>query len=183
MNGGSGDAAIAPSGGARRRRHAGALGAAAGSRLALTPLRRHRVQLAGPRVPAPQSPVVWRLDEPIYYRPEAGGMLVSPCDETPAEPTGMPASDPAVLTGLYERLGRLAPELAEQATVKRMWACLRTMTPIGTSRSARRHSEGAVLVRGMGGAQTAGGRGRAAGAHAGGLAHPLTRGLSPERFG
>ena len=162
----------------------GALGARAGSRLTLTPMRRHLVQLCGAGMPAPRSPVVWRLDEPVYYRPEAGGVLASPCDEVPFEPC-IPPSDPGVLSTLYEKLGRLAPALAEHAGVRRSWACLRTVTE---DRELAVGADG--RVKGLFWCAGLGGRGMTCGVAAGelmartlvGLAHPLTRSLTPERF-
>jgi D-arginine dehydrogenase len=92
--------------------------------LPLTPLRRHLVQLRAADPSLVTGPVVWRLDDEVYYRPESAGMLASPCDETPwqAEP---PPSDPAALVALTHKLERLAPALTN-AAVQRSWACLRT---------------------------------------------------------
>jgi glycine/D-amino acid oxidase-like deaminating enzyme len=163
---------------------AGALGKAAGSSLALTPMRRHLVELAGDALPGPASSVAWRVDEPVYYRPSAGGLLASPCDETPA-PVGEPETDPAVVASLGPALARLAPSFASQATVQRSWACLRTVTDdreLAVGPDAR--------VKGLYWCAGLGGRGMTCGTAAGellartmlGLAHPLTRPLSPERF-
>ncbi len=70
-------------------------------------------------------PSWWRVDSPVYFRPEAGGILASPCDETPWEP-GIPETSPAALESLASKLSELAPALAN-ARVQRSWACLRTM--------------------------------------------------------
>lgn len=160
------------------------LGAEAGSTLVLTPLRRHLVQLVGEAMPARDSPIVWRLDEPVYYRPEAGGILASPCDETPSPP-GVPESDPAAVEQLSPLLARLAPALAARAEVQRSWACLRTMT----------HDREPALgpdprVKGLYWCAGLGGRGMTCGAACGellarsllGLAHPLARSLSLDRL-
>jgi len=163
----------------------GALGAQAGSRLGLRALRRHLVYLVGRGMPRWDTPVVWRVDEPIYYRPEAGGVLASPCDEVPFEPC-LPPADPVALEQLADRLGRLAPTLAESSTVQRSWACLRTMS------DDRELAVGAdAKVKGLYWCAGLGGRGMTCGTAAGellarslvGLAHPLARTLTPERFG
>jgi D-arginine dehydrogenase len=103
------------------------LAAASGFALPLTPLRRHLVQLqaAGPRGQA--EPVVWRLEDEIYYRQQEQGLLASPCDETPW-PAEQPPNDPAALLCLTQKLERLAP-LLSGAAVHRSWACLRTFAP------------------------------------------------------
>lgn len=108
------------------------LGAAAGAPLPLTPLRRHLVQLEAVAQLNPQHPVVWRVDDAqreLYFRPESGGVLCSPCDALAAEP-GTPASDPAALELLAAKLARSAPVLSG-ARVRRAWACLRTFAPDG----------------------------------------------------
>jgi len=160
------------------------LGRTAGSPLALTPHRRHLVQLRGEQLPGPQTPVVWRVDEPVYYRPEAGGILASPCDETPTEP-GVPACDDSVVASLSAKLQRLAPKLASASTVERGWACLRTVSSDGDLTVG---PDG--RVKGLYWCAGLGGRGMSCGTAAGellartmlGLAHPLARPLSPERF-
>ena len=70
------------------------------------------------------SPVVWNLDDEVYFRSETGGLLASPCDETPFEPCLPPTSLDA-LEVLGEKLQRLSPRLAD-CSVRRSWACLRT---------------------------------------------------------
>ncbi len=164
---------------------AGKLGRVAGSRLTLTPLRRHLVYLVGRNMPTWRAPVVWRVDAPhIYCRPEAGGLLASPCDETPFEPC-IPPSDPHALEALATRLERFAPKVLESASVRRTWACLRTMTE---DRELAVGADGRVA--GLYWCAGLGGRGMSCGAAAGellarallGLSHPLLRALSPERF-
>jgi D-arginine dehydrogenase len=104
------------------------LAAASGIALPLTPLRRHLVQLQAAEPPGPLEPVVWRLEDEIYYRHQAQGLLASPCDETPW-PAEQPPNDPAALPGLTQKLERLAPVLLNGALVRRSWACLRTFAP------------------------------------------------------
>ena len=111
------------------------LGAEAGAPLPLTPLRRHLVQLEPTSATAagvtPEQPVVWRIDgeHELYFRPESGGLLCSPCDAQAWAP-GVPSSDPAALELLAGKLARSAPALAG-ARVRSAWACLRTFAPDG----------------------------------------------------
>jgi D-arginine dehydrogenase len=100
------------------------LGAVSGAALPLTPMRRHLVQLRAAGAARAQMPVVWRLEDEVYFRPESGGLLASPCDET-AWPAGVPVNDPAALLMLAQKLQRTAPTLAS-AQVSHAWACLRT---------------------------------------------------------
>ena len=162
----------------------GALGKAAGSALKLTPYRRHLVQLGGSNMPGPQSPVAWCIDEPLYFRPEAGGILASPCDET-VHDESEPAVDERATRDLNARLERLAPRITQDAVVTRSWACLRTMS---ADRELAVGADG--RVKGLYWCAGLGGRGMSTGAAAGellartmlGLAHPLARPLGPERF-
>jgi D-arginine dehydrogenase len=105
------------------------LGAASGFPLPLAPRRRHLVQLEAADFVLSREPVVWRLEDEVYYRSEGHDVLASPCDETPwlAE---QPPNDPAELSALTQKLQRLAPSLAS-AKVRRAWACLRTYAPDG----------------------------------------------------
>jgi D-arginine dehydrogenase len=107
------------------------LGASAGAPLPLTPIRRHLVQLEPVAAVTPEQPVLWRVDgeQELYFRPESGGVLCSPCDAQPW-PACVPSSDPAALELLAQKLARSAPALAG-ARVRRAWACLRTFAPDG----------------------------------------------------
>jgi D-arginine dehydrogenase len=151
--------------------------------LAFTPMRRHLVHLGGDAGLPWKHPVVWRMDAPAYFRPESGGVLASPCDETPWQP-GSPEQDPAALELLNERLTKLAPTLA-QGHVIRSWACLRTMSEdrelvVGPDPRV----EGLAWIAGLGG------RGMTCGVAAGellartvlGLPHAMARVLAPARF-
>jgi D-arginine dehydrogenase len=104
------------------------LGQACGADLPLTALRRHLVQLELNGAALGQThPVVWRLDDELYYRPESGGVLASPCDASPSL-AGEPPADSAELERLAQKLARTAPALAS-SRVRRSWACLRTFAP------------------------------------------------------
>jgi glycine/D-amino acid oxidase-like deaminating enzyme len=94
--------------------------------LPLTPLRRHLVQLRATDTQA-GWPVVWRLEDEVYFRPESGGVLASPCDESAWPTQTAPLTEPSVLSALAQKLERTAPALAN-AEVQRAWACLRTFS-------------------------------------------------------
>jgi len=103
---------------------AGALGDAVGATTSLTPLRRH-LALLEPAAPARTT--VWCFldgDAEVYWRPESGGVLASPCDETPVAPS-LPPAEGAALESLAARLEPVAPSLVD-APVRTAWACLRT---------------------------------------------------------
>jgi D-arginine dehydrogenase len=102
------------------------LGEGVGAPLPLLPLRRHLTVLDSPGGPL-ESPVVWRLTDEVYFRPEVGGVLASPCDEEASEPC-LPPTDPDVLEVLAQKLASAAPSLAGGG-VRRLWACLRTFAP------------------------------------------------------
>jgi D-arginine dehydrogenase len=105
---------------------AGSLGRAAAP-LPLTPLRRHLFVTAPSALMSPEQPFVWMDEAALYFRPESGGLLMSPCDETPAA-AGAPDADPAAAELLGEKLTRWAPRLIDLA-IRRSWACLRTFAP------------------------------------------------------
>jgi D-arginine dehydrogenase len=69
-------------------------------------------------------PVVHSDPHHLYFEPEAGGLLMSPMDETPSQPCDAYADELAIAEGV-ERLRALAPRLAPRS-IKRSWAGLRT---------------------------------------------------------
>jgi D-arginine dehydrogenase len=101
------------------------LGTASGFGLPLTPMRRHLVQLTAAGAQVAAAPVVWRLEDEVYFRPESQGLLASPCDEIAWPVADTLAPDPAALLMLAQKLERSAPSLAN-ARVRTSWACLRT---------------------------------------------------------
>ncbi|NOY94549.1 MAG: FAD-binding oxidoreductase [Deltaproteobacteria bacterium] len=101
------------------------LGRSASTPLPLTALRRHLVQLEGDTLTPGLT--LWDLSAPVYFRPESGGLLASPCDESPSEPC-LPLADASALDLLAARLEQVAPRLASWG-VRRSWACLRTFAP------------------------------------------------------
>ncbi len=158
-----------------------ALGQGAGAPLELAPLRRHLAVLDA-ELPS-DAPVVWNLDDEIYFRAETGGLLASPCDETPFEPCLPPTSLDA-LELLGEKLQSLAPTLADRG-VRRSWACLRTFAPDRQFVAGEDpRLDGLFWLGGFGG------RGMTEGLAAGevlacvmtGEEHPLAAALSPARL-
>jgi D-arginine dehydrogenase len=95
--------------------------------LPLQPLRRHLFVSAPVADVTPDAPLVWMDDAGLYFRPESGGLLLSPCDETPWAP-GTPPTDPAAAECLAEKMARHAPGFAD-LSIRRSWACLRTFAP------------------------------------------------------
>ena len=103
------------------------LGASCGAPLPLQPLRRHLAQLDPAKPVDEHGPTVWALGVEVYFRPESGGVLASPCDEVPWPPS-LPPPDADALETLADRLAQLAPCL-DLAALRRAWACLRTFAP------------------------------------------------------
>jgi D-arginine dehydrogenase len=159
------------------------LGASCGAPLPLEPRRRHLAQLTSGARHDPGGPVVWCLGDELYYRPESGGVLVSPCDSDPCL-AGVPPPTEAGLELLAKKLARLAPRLAD-ASVRRAWACLRTFTPDNAAvvgPDPRR--QGLFWLAGLGGHGMTGGvaAGELLAATFTGRAHPLADALSVSRF-
>jgi D-arginine dehydrogenase len=105
------------------------LGEVSGAALPLIPMRRHLVELRTRIDVAASEPVVWRLEDEVYYRKHRSGVLASPCDETRtrlAVSSSAPVvSDANASSMLNDKLQRVAPALADGSIV-RAWACLRT---------------------------------------------------------
>jgi D-arginine dehydrogenase len=83
-------------------------------------------------VPAPEGvdprgwPMIGDLAEGFYAKPEAGGLLVSPCDATPLPPGDVRPDDTAVALGL-DRLA--AVTTLRPRRVSHRWAGLRSSAP------------------------------------------------------
>lgn len=105
---------------------AGRLGHEA-SALPLRALRRHLFVSAPTDLVGAGGPIVWLEDAGLYFRPDSGGLLLSPCDETEMPPC-LPSTDPAAAELLAEKIAAHAPGLND-LTINRAWACLRTFTP------------------------------------------------------
>jgi D-arginine dehydrogenase len=74
----------------------------------------------------PNWPLVGDLAETFYFRPEGQGLLISPADETPAEPHDARADELAVALAL-ERVN--AATTLGLRSVSTAWAGLRTFSP------------------------------------------------------
>lgn len=149
---------------------------AAGSSIPLVPLQRHLAVLATEEEYPRKAPVIWRQNPELYFRPETGGVLVSPCDETPqASPLAQSSLDAFETIGA--RLSATCPPLAE-SKIRRHWACIRTKSLDGRPViGADPQLEGLYWISGLGGfGMTCG---LAAGEH---LANQVANGESPSEF-
>ena len=95
--------------------------------LPLTPLKRHLFVTAPLDWLDPDGPSVWDGTAGFYFRPESGGLLLSCCDETAAEP-GDYSEDPDMLLELAEKVATHQPGLGELA-IARQWVGQRTFAP------------------------------------------------------
>jgi D-arginine dehydrogenase len=105
---------------------------AATGRACRVPLRPHRRHLFVTRtLPWVDHhwPIVWDLTHGLFFRPEPPGLLLSPCDESDADP-GIPTRDPAAAEMLLSKLGLFMPRLAD-LPLYASWAGLHTGTPDG----------------------------------------------------
>lgn len=159
------------------------MGASAEAPMPLAPFRRHLVFLERGEERRAQVPVLWRVDEQVYLRPESGGFLASPCDESPWPAVVEPPADRSLLFDLAVRLDRSMPAVADSA-VRRIWACLRTFAPdrnpvVG----ADPRVGGLFWLGGLGGQGLSTGLGAAdvLAALMEGEEHPLAASLSPAR--
>lgn len=120
----------------------------AGRPLQLRPLRRHLMQMRFAL--AAQAPVVWRIDDEWYFRPESGGILVSACDEALCDPDDL-RTDARIVDEVARKVGPLAPGL-QAAQPTRVWPCVRTFAAdrnvvIGLDDKLR----GYAVIAGLGG--------------------------------
>lgn len=93
--------------------------------LGLTPLRR-TIAIALARGIEPGWPLVGDAIETFYCRPESGGLLISPADETPSEPVDAVADELDVARALERVNAAITVRLRSVATT---WAGLRTFAP------------------------------------------------------
>lgn len=92
--------------------------------LPLTPMNRHLFVTAPMDWIDPEWATVWDGSVGFYFRPESGGLLLSCCDEVPAEP-GEYTENPDVLLSLAEKVQAAQPSLGELA-IARQWVGQRT---------------------------------------------------------
>lgn len=93
----------------------------------LVPKRRHLIHTGPLKWVKPEWPWAWYQTPEVYFRPESGGLLFSPCDEQPMGPCA-PGTDPEAPAWLYERLKSSFPKLAK-VPVAHSWAGLRCFVP------------------------------------------------------
>ncbi|MFQ5504712.1 MAG: NAD(P)/FAD-dependent oxidoreductase [Planctomycetota bacterium] len=116
----------------------------------LTPYRRHLFQTAECPLLEASDPFVWHLDLECYFRPEAGGILFSACDETEAAP-GRPEISPEIEAFAQDRLRTAFPFLLSQP-IRRCWAGLRTFAePRRLLVAAEARPRGLFSLAGLGG--------------------------------
>ncbi|MDX1386495.1 MAG: FAD-dependent oxidoreductase [bacterium] len=116
----------------------------------LIPHRRHLCFSKEEGILPQEGPLVWDLDHELYFRPEAGGLLLSPGDEDPHLPEE-PMADPAKMELLAKKLNQFFPRL-ENISVARMWACLRTKAKDGKMYIEQDHEKPSFFwVGGLGG--------------------------------
>lgn len=102
------------------------------ARVPLVPVRRTLIQTHPHPLSAPDHPWTWVDDAGIYARPEAGGWLISACDEAVDDP-GEGAGSTGPVTELqraraWDKLARWMPALAD-ARPRSGWSGLRTFAP------------------------------------------------------
>jgi D-arginine dehydrogenase len=101
---------------------AGRLGVTAAG---LTPMRR-TVAIVSIEGVSPNWPLVHDVGDEFYFRPDSGGLLVSPCDETPSPPVDAVAAPQDVALAV-ERVA--AATTLPLRRVRTSWAGLRTFAP------------------------------------------------------
>ncbi|MCB9738949.1 MAG: FAD-binding oxidoreductase [Deltaproteobacteria bacterium] len=98
----------------------------------LLPLRRTLLQTERHPGSHPDAPWIWLDDAGLYARPEAGGFLVSACDEALDPPRPGAASrlapDPRAIALFHAKAQRLFPTLAG-VRLRGGWSGLRTFAP------------------------------------------------------
>jgi len=95
--------------------------------LGLRPLRRTAMVVDGPGgIDLRAWPTVIDVDEAFYFKPEAGGLLLSPADETPVEPCDAQPDEMDIAVGVDRVMTALDVEVRR---IRRSWAGLRTFAP------------------------------------------------------
>ena len=95
----------------------------------LRALKRHLVLTTAPEGFDSNGPFVRDMSHQLYVRPEAPGLLMSPCDSSEQPPGGV-SVDPRALESLSSKLKQWLPRLAN-VSIGTAWAGLQTMTPDG----------------------------------------------------
>ncbi len=107
---------------------AGRIGQLAGvSARTIAPRKRHIFRVEPERGGIdPSWPFVWHDDVDVYFRPERGGLLTSPCDAIPHE-VALPEVDRTAEQGVRAKLRRAFPAIGPVDVVEAR-ACLRTFS-------------------------------------------------------
>ncbi len=92
--------------------------------------RRHLLLSRRIRGVNPKWPFVWHMSDRVYFRPESGGLLFSPCDEDRLRPCLCPVDRRLAWKRLQSRL-RVFPSLPE-ISLRRCMGGLRTFSPDGS---------------------------------------------------
>jgi D-arginine dehydrogenase len=95
----------------------------------LHPCRRHLFVTAPISWVNRKWPFVWDVTHEFYFRPEAGGLLLCPCDQEEMAPCAAP-TDESVTELLFEKIQRHLPALSDVA-IKNRWAGFRTLSDDG----------------------------------------------------
>ncbi len=95
-----------------------------GSRVELSPTRRHLIVTRADERIDPRGPIVWSDVDDLYTRPEAGGLMLCACDEDEVDPDTLVASA-EVIESTRRKCG-LAFDTFEPRAPARFWAGLRT---------------------------------------------------------
>ena len=95
--------------------------------LGLVPKRRTAFIVDGPQgVDVSHWPVVGDIDDSFYFRPESGGLLCSPADETPSPPCDAQPEELDIAIAADRIMQALDIEIRK---IRRSWAGLRTFAP------------------------------------------------------
>lgn len=94
--------------------------------IGIAPLRRTMVQISVSPPAPPSLPLVLDVDEKFYFKPEGGGLWLSPHDETPSPPCDA-APDEIDVAMAIDRLEGVVDWKVER--VGRRWAGLRSFAP------------------------------------------------------
>jgi len=103
------------------------LAAPAGLELPFTPYRRHLL-VTEPQEGVAGWPVVWLSGTEFYFRPESGGLMMSPCDQAAVDPDRGEEVDEEQLGVVAEKAAYWLPQRAE-AGAAFFWAGMRTFAP------------------------------------------------------
>jgi D-arginine dehydrogenase len=96
----------------------------------LSPRRRHIFVTRPLDWVPPDWPFIWDISTDVYFRPELGGLLLSPCDEAAPEPKDSRAVVPGAFEVLQKKLKAQFPSLVGLPRGN-AWSGIRTLTPDG----------------------------------------------------